>query len=580
MRKITCLVSAAVAATLLTWAALACAAPAASIRAASTGDQNPAPGLLTAYLVGHVAAGMGDYTTAARDFDAVLARDPKNTHALNEAFEVLALSGGKDTLRVARQLPHNPLAVMEVANADAAAGRWDQAGAAYASLPEQGAFALMRPVLGAWCDAGAGRNLAAIHELQSAAAASPLSGLYLLHAAMIADVAGRVEDATALYRQAQDQTSQANLRFVLAQASFLARSGQLNTARGMLTDLLGNVPQDRMALPRLEAGITTPLVSNPVQGIAEFYQAIGGALDNSSNGPMSQQSVELSRVFLQMAVGLRPDLTEARLAAAAEDQQSGRFDQALAMLAPVQPSDPLDALVRLARGTILDNLGETDQAVASLKQLAADYPQYVEPDEVIGDIDRAHGRSADAVTAYDLAVQRRGNLGAQDWLLLFDRAMAFQDAGNWPAAETDLRTALKLSPNQPDLMNFLGYTWADQDRNLSQARDLLERAVKLEPQNGAIIDSLGWVKFRQGDVADAVATLETAVQMLPEDPDVNTHLGYAYEAAGRRLEARYQWQYALTLNPTTQEAAQLRAKLASVEILSAAKPVGPEIKNY
>jgi len=577
MSKISTPAFASLSATLLSWLLLTGAASAAGTRGASLPDQTPPPGLLTDYLVGHVAASMGDYTTAARDFEAVLARDPHNTHALNEAFEVLALSGGQDTLRVARQLPHNPLAIMEVANADAAAGRWEQAGAAYARLPKEGAFALMRPVLGAWCDAGAGRNLAAIRELQAAAASSPLSGLYLLHAAMIADVAGRVEDATALYRAAQDQTSQANLRFVLAEASFLARSGQLNTARGMLTDLLSNVPQDRMALPRLEANITKPLVSNPAEGIAEFYQAIGGALDNGSGGPQNQQSVELSRVFLQMAVNLRPDFTEARLAAAAEDQQSGRFAGALAMLAPVEPSDALDPLVRLARGTVLDDLGETDQALALLNQLAADYPDFVEPYQVIGDIDRARGRSADAVAAYSQAVQRRDSLGAQDWVLLFDRAMAFQDAGNWPAAESDLQAALKLSPNQPDLMNFLGYTWADQDRNLPQARVLLERAVKLEPQNGAIIDSLGWVKFRQGDVADAVTTLETAVQMLPEDPDVNTHLGYAYEAAGRRLEARYQWQYALTLNPTNQEAAQLRAKLASVEVLSAAKPIA---RNY
>jgi len=542
-----------------------------------------ASGVLTEYLVGHVAASMGDYATAVQNFDAVLARDPHNIHALNEDFEVLALSGGQDTLRIAKQLPRNPLAIMEVANAEAATGRWDQAAATYARLPESGPFALMRPVLAAWCDAGAGRNLAAIHELQaaSAPAAPPLSGLYLLHAAMIADIAGRVEDATALYRSAQDQTSQANLRFVLAEASFLARSGQLNTARGMLTDLLSNVPQDRMALPRLEADVTNPLVSTAQQGLAEFYQAIGGILDGGQSGPQNnEQSVELSRVFLQMAVDLRPDLTEARLTAAAEDQQSGRYAQALAMLAPVKTDDALDPLVRLARGTILDDLGETDQALALLNQLAADYPLFVEPYEVTGDIDRAHGRSSDAVAAYDRAVQRRGSLGAQDWILLFDRAVAFQNDGNWPAAESDLQAALKLSPNEPDLMNFLGYTWADQNRNLPQARDLLERAVKLEPQNGAIIDSLGWVKFRQGDVADAVSTLETAVQLLPEDPDVNTHLGYAYEAAGRRLEARYQWQYALTLNPTSEEAAQLRAKLASVEVLSAAKPVGLETRNY
>ena len=104
---------------------------------------------------------------------------------------------------------------------------------------------------------------------------------------------------------------------------------------------------------------------------------------------------------------------------------------------------------------------------------------------------------------------------------------------------------------------------------------MLERAVKLSPGDGAILDSLGWVEFRQGDVKDAVRTLETAVQMDPEDPDVNTHLGDAYEAVGRHLEARYQWQFALSLDPSAVAAARLRAKLASVDTVSLAKAVKP-----
>jgi len=533
---------------------------------AASAPRPVAPGELTNYLVGHVAAALGDYGVAEQAFDAVLARDPNNIHAITEDFDVLALGGGNDTLRLAKLLPNNPLAVMVVANDAAASNRWDEAAQLYAKLPEVGPYTVMRPVLAAWCDAGAGRTLAAIAELRTAATGSPLAGLYLLHAAMIADRAGRVEDATELYRAAQDRVAQTSLRFALAEASFMARSGQINTARGMLTDLLSNVPQDRMALPRLLASINNPLVVTPQDGLAEFYQAVGSDLVDATAGneQASQAGAELSRVFLQMAVTLRPELTTARLTAAAEDQQAGRGSQALAMLAPIGAGDPLDPVVRLSRAQILDELGQTDQALALLKQVAADYPNNAEPYEVMGDLDRMRGKSGEAVSAYDMAIARRGDLSPQDWTLLFDRAVALQSNGNWPDAETDLQAALRLSPNQPELLNFLGYTWADQDRNLLQARGLLERAVKLAPSDGAILDSLGWVKFRQGDVADAVTTLENAVQMMPEDPDVNSHLGYAYEAVGRSLEARYQWQYALTLNPSSDEAAKLKAKLAQV----------------
>ena len=555
--------------------------------------QGGVSGVFADYLVGHVAAAMGDYDVAAQSFMAVLAHDPHNIHALNEGFEVLALSGGADTLRVAKMLPHNGLAMMEVANQALIAGQWDQAARDYAKLPNLGPFPLLRPVLQAWCDAGAGRNLAAIHELQQAANGSSLAGIYLLQAAFIADRAGRMADAAELYRVAQNQSSQVSLRFALAQASFLARSGQVNTARGMLTDLLAGVPQDSMALPRLLAGVSKPLVATPRDGVAEFLLAVAIELNNGANANGSgndsgndsagnvnqsanaQAGMELSQVFLQMAVTLRPDLTDARLVAAQEDQRAGRFAQARDILAPVAADDALDPQVRLVRAMVLDQLGETDQALALLQGLAKDYPDHAEAFEVMGDIDRERGRSADAVAAYDQALERRGQLGPQDWALLFDRAVASQDSGNWPAAEADLQHALRLAPDQPSLLNYLGYSWADQNRNLPEARELLERAVKLSPGDGAILDSLGWVEFRQGDVKDAVRTLETAVQMDPEDPDVNTHLGDAYEAVGRHLEARYQWQFALSLDPSAVAAARLRAKLASVDTVSLAKAVKP-----
>ncbi len=522
-----------------------------------------APGTLTAYLVGHVAAGSGDYALAGQAFNAVLSADPHNGHALAEGFEVALLSGSKDTVALARQLSGNPLAQLVLANDLAARGQWDQAEAAYANLPSAGPFQVMKPVLAAWCEAGAGSTIAAVGHLQSAAQGSPLAWLYQYNAAAVADAAGRFEDAETLYRNALSQLSQPSLRVAWGEASFLNRAGQVNTAQGMLTDLLQDVPQDRMALPRILASLNTPLVSNARQGLAEFYYAVGGELQSASQA--NPQTAELSRAFLQMAINLRPDLTIARLAAASEDTQAHRVALARDVLAPVKADDPLDPLVRIERAGIIDGLGQTDQALQLLTQVAADYPKFPEPLQVMGDIQRQHDRSQEAVASYTQAVQRRGQLSGGDWLLLYDRASVEQNMGNWPAAESDLQSALRLAPNQPALLNFLGYSWADQNRNLSQARDLIERAVKLSPGDGAILDSLGWVKFRQGDVKDAVATLENAVRLVPEDPDVNTHLGDAYAAAGRQLEARYQWQFALTLNPSSDAAAKLRAKLTGLQ---------------
>ena len=125
-----------------------------------------------------------------------------------------------------------------------------------------------------------------------------------------------------------------------------------------------------------------------------------------------------------------------------------------------------------------------------------------------------------------------------------------------------------MAPDQPYVLNYLGYSWADMGQHLSQARDMIEKAAQRRPNDGAIVDSLGWVMLRQGDTDDAVRTLERAVELEPEDAAINGHLGDAYWAAGRKLEATYQWRRALTFNPEPADAVKLEAKLQGSKPIS------------
>ena len=138
------------------------------------------------------------------------------------------------------------------------------------------------------------------------------------------------------------------------------------------------------------------------------------------------------------------------------------------------------------------------------------------------------------------------------------------------SAEADFLHALQLSPDQPYVLNYLGYAWTEQGRNLPRARQMIERAVELRPNDGSIVDSLGWVLLQQGDTAGAVRFLERAVELDSEDATVNGHLGDAYMAAGRKREAQVQWRRALILNPEPQEVQALEAKLAGVATTPAA----------
>jgi Flp pilus assembly protein TadD len=194
-----------------------------------------------------------------------------------------------------------------------------------------------------------------------------------------------------------------------------------------------------------------------------------------------------------------------------------------------------------------------------LQGIAADYPASPLPAIREGDILRSKQRFSDAVAAYDRAIARIPEPRQDDWLVFYDRGISHQ----WPKAEADFRHALALAPDQPFVLNYLGYSWADMGENLAQARQMIEKVAQQRPNDSAIIDSLGWVMLRQGQTDDAVSTLERAVELEPEDASINGHLGDAYLAAGRRLEATYQWRRALTFNPEPDDAAKLEAKLQS-----------------
>ena len=179
----------------------------------------------------------------------------------------------------------------------------------------------------------------------------------------------------------------------------------------------------------------------------------------------------------------------------------------------------------------------------------------------LGDILRGRSRWADAARAYDEAIARAGVPIPADWSLFYARGIALERSNRWPQAEADFRRALELSPEQPYVLNYLGYTWVELGQNLAEARGMLERAVELRPNDGNIVDSLGWALFKLGDYPAAVRSLERAVELEPRSSVINDHLGDAYWMAGRRNEAHFQWSRALSLGPEPGEGPRIESKL-------------------
>ena len=133
--------------------------------------------------------------------------------------------------------------------------------------------------------------------------------------------------------------------------------------------------------------------------------------------------------------------------------------------------------------------------------------------------------------------------------------------GDWDQAEADFRNALKLNPDQPLVLNYLGYSLVEFGLKLPEAQAMIERAVASRPNDGYITDSLGWVLYRLGKFDEAVDPMERAVQLVSNDPIINDHLGDVYWMVGRKREAEFQWRRALSFKPEEKDAERIRLKL-------------------
>jgi Flp pilus assembly protein TadD len=209
----------------------------------------------------------------------------------------------------------------------------------------------------------------------------------------------------------------------------------------------------------------------------------------------------------------------------------------------------------------LDTLERTDEAKKLLGQVIGEHPKDTEAIIELGNIQRARKDFADCGETYSKAIDNVPNPEKSNWVMFYFRGICYERSHQWPAAEADMKKALGLYPDQPLVLNYLGYSWVDQGSHLEEGMDMIRRAVEQRPDDGYIVDSLGWAYYRTGNYDEAVKNLERAVELKPEDPTINDHLGDAYWRVGRTLEAHFQWSHAKDLNPDPEELPKIEAKL-------------------
>ncbi len=529
----------------------ACAASDAS--GGARGSTDPS-GVFGQFLAGRFAMSQADPDAGATALSQAVALAPNEQDLILQAFLANLAAERPDALGLAQRIPENHIAQLVLADEDMRAGRWEAAEKRYHGLPRQGLTQLLQPLLVAWAQQGAGHTDAALATLRPYAESPRFRGIFALHAAMIADIAQHRADAERYYEAVSGDGPDTDLRLTQILASWQARTGHPDTARERLAGIADRVPELRIALPDLLTHIQDRPVANVREGIAESYVALAAAL-------RAQDQSDLAMLMLHLAFRARPDFAAARLLQQEIQTGGKQLGLALKAMETIPARDPLIAVARLRRAALLAQLDRPDDAIDALKRIAADYPDSPMPDIQLGSILRIKRRFEEAIVAYTRAIARIDTPQKSDWSVFYDRGVAYERAGKWPLAEADLKLALQLSPGQPFVLNYLGYSWADMGRNLSLAREMIQAAAAARQNDGAVTDSLGWVLFRQGDIANAVRALERAVELEPEDSTITDHLGDAYHAAGRTLEAHYEWKRALTLNPAPDDIPKLEEKL-------------------
>jgi tetratricopeptide (TPR) repeat protein len=528
-----------------------------------TGAMPPVADSLSGNYLAALAASKGaDLGESARFFSEALANDPEDPFLLERTL-VLSLAAGdlEDAIGYAGRLQdidrENPLAALSL-GIDALRGkRWAVAVAEFKRANSGPLVGLTSEVLAAWAETGAGSPAKALARLDKLSGEQWYSFFRNYHGGLIAQLSGDEKEAVKRFKAAREIDDNA-ISVIEAYARALARDGQLDAARTELRAAMERVP-DHPLLTAVMADIDAgkkphPQVPTVSAGAAEILSGLGSAISRDDTG-------ELAIVYLQLALLLDPDADLARITLAEVFERSKQYERAIELLAAVKPESPLKRNAEIMIGFDYNALEKVDEARAHLSKLVEADPSDLDAVTALGNVLRAHKMFAEAAEVYSRGIATLKDPAPENWQLFYNRGIAFERTKQWPKAEADFKTALKLRPDQPLVLNYLGYSWVDQGMNYDEALAMIKKAVELEPTDGYIVDSLGWVYFKLGRYEEAVEELERAVDLKPEDPVINDHLGDAYWKVGRKLEARFQWNHAKDRKPEPEDLQKILKKL-------------------
>ncbi len=550
--------------------------------AVSTPASVPAPVLVQSegfagkYLSSHFAQSRHDWSTANHYLGDILTGDPENIELIRRSM-ILAMGSGDLALAVRRAESltavetENGLALMILGVSSMVAGQMGVA-VQYLDRMEPGDMTdFIKPILKGWAAAAAGDlytegfNETTIHNY---------------HGGLLSAFLNKTEDITK-YADALIGVGSLSNTDAERAADLLAVLGRLQEATILYEGIYAIDNQNKSIAAKLteiqkDGGgnirdlVEAFQVKTPQEGAAMVMYDMAYIL-------YQEHSDSSAKLFTHMALALNPHMVDAQLLLADTLTRNDRFEEAISQLSNIPEDHPSYLAIQRHAAELLSEAGHHEQALEKLNALFVEHND-VESLIRVGDLYRHEENFSGALNAYNKATQHIGDeIPEKYWYLLYARGMVYERQGDWGSAESDFKAALVYRPNHPYLLNYLGYGWADQGMNLEESLELIKRAVALRPQDGYIIDSLGWAQYMMGNYEEALPNLERASQLLPYDTTINDHLGDVYWRAGRRTEARFQWERALNYGEGNSIQEKLEHKLRfGLEGLEQVKQAGAE----
>jgi tetratricopeptide (TPR) repeat protein len=514
------------------------------------------------YLAARHAGIERDPGAAASYYLNVLKSDPKNADVLSRAFLSVLTNGDIDqAAKLAEKLlvvdKSDRIARLVLGVRALKAHQYTQARQDFSQSVHGPVTDLAAALLTAWTRYGAGDPHAAVDEMDKLTGPDWYGVFRDLHAGLIYDLAGDKKDAVKRYEGAYKADPTA-LRTVQAYGRFLSRTAGKVAALKVYQDFDKQLPDHPLVadeIKKISGGDKLPpLVDSASAGAAEALYGIGASIGRRGGE-------DLALVYLQLAIYLQPSHGMALLSLADLYETLKKPELAIAVYDRIPASSPLHRSAEIQSALDLDSLDKSDEGKKRLDKVIADHPKDTEALMALGNIERERKDFATCGTTYTKAIDQIATPGKSNWVVFYFRGICYERSNQWPKAEADMQKALALFPDQPLVLNYLGYSWVDKGVHLDQGMDMIRRAVEQRPDDGYIVDSLGWAYFRTGNYDEAVKELERGVLLKPDDPTINDHLGDAYWRVGRTLEAHFQWSQAIDFKPDPDELVTLQKKL-------------------